>query len=590
MVAKTIKDDLLSHLHKAFQYCGYPVTEGEVFVCKNFQPGQFQYSGALSLANRLNLNPRDIARNVIDAIKNREMFKNIFVSGPGFIVMTLSDEFIKHRLDTMSADPRLGIDSVATPKRVIIDFGGPNVAKPLHVGHLRSTVIGDCTQRLFRFMGDEVQSDIHLGDWGLPMGMLITELEKQQPHLPYFNGSPHNDFPTQSPVTIFDLETMYPAASARCYEHKEDMALAQKATADLQNKHRGYTALWRHFVSVSQKDLKNDFNSLGVYFDLWNGESRYHERIPMMIRRLEKRGLAQKSKGALVLHVARKTDKKPMPPFLLLKSDGSYLYSTTDLACLDERLRDLDADLILYVVDQRQHLHFESLFRAASVAGFKNDIRLEHIGFGTVNGKDGKPFRTRDGKVYKLKKLIADVRQRVRDRMQDADMIKSYTDSEQEAIVEKVAVAALKFADLMNHRMSNYIFDIDKFTRFEGKTGPYCLYSAVRIKSIIQEATDRNILPGPWIGSASKVEDALRFQMLLLPDAVYKAYSQREPHHLCNFASGLAKAYSRFYKKHHILNEPSSMQQSTWLSESWLCAQQLSLVLGLLGIDIPERM
>jgi arginyl-tRNA synthetase len=585
----SLKEFLTTSFANAFEAQGLARKFGEVVASQRPELSQFQCNGALAAANLQKTNPRDLARRIADAVEPRDAFAEVSLAGPGFINISLSDEFLAAQVQQLADDARLGCAPATEPQHILIDFGGPNVAKPMHVGHLRSSIIGDCLQRLCRFMGHRVISDIHLGDWGTPMGMLIHELQRRQPHLPYFDPACAGPYPAEPPVTISDLQEMYPSVVARCQEDQGEMEAALQATVELQQGRAGYLALWRHFVAVSVKELKADFVSLGVTFDLWRGESDYHEHIPAMLEKLQANGHAQLSEGALVIPLAHVNGQKEMPPLILLKSDGGFLYGTTDLATLFERVEDFRADQILYVVDGRQSLHFKQLFQAAGQIGLTQGVKLEHLGFGTVNGLDGKPFKTRAGKVMRLKDLIALVITEAFKRLDETGLAKDYSETERSDVARKVGLAALKFADLMNHHTSDYSFDLEKFTRFEGRTGPYLLYTAVRIKSILRLAQEKSLLSGPIL-PPTPAERALMLALCQLPDAVQNAYENYAPNHLCDFAYSLGREFNRFYDQCHILSEADPARQLSWLALAQLCLAELELLLSLLGIETPERM
>jgi arginyl-tRNA synthetase len=544
---------------------------------------QFQCNGAMAAAKAAKANPRAIAEKVAARLKSDPRFAKVEIAGPGFINLDLTDA----ALDARMAGPEAA--TLPNGKTAIIDFGGYNIAKPLHVGHLRSSIIGDCLQRLFRANGWKVVSDVHLGDWGLQMGQLISEIEVRGIAPIYFDENFKGPYPDISPVTMEDLEELYPAASAACKADPERLESARRATQRLQEGRPGYRALWRHFVNVSEAGLTRETASLGVSFDLWNGESSVHDLIAPMLHDLKARGLAQMDEGALVIPVAEESDKKPMPPLLLVKSDGGVLYGTTDLATVVERMRDHHPDLILYVVDHRQHGHFEQVFRAAKKTGISGSALLEHAGFGTINGPDGKPFKTRAGGVMKLYDLIAMAVVEAKSRLAEQGLGEDYSTQEKETIAKQVALATIKFADLSNHRTTDYIFDLERFSKFEGKTGPYLQYAAVRIKSILRRAGEEEHATGtPRIHSPE--ERALVLQLLSQGDAMLSAEQKRAPNILCDYAFTLAQNFSRFYAAHHILSESDEDLRASRLG---LCAEVLAVMtqtLDLLGIAVPERM
>jgi len=587
---QSLLSTLTSIFEDAFTAQGLDRSFGEVTVSQRPDLGQFQCNGALPAAKQAKQNPRAIAQGIVDGLKNRPMFADLSLAGPGFINITLTDEYLEEWINRIDGDERLGCARKVDPCNVVLDFGGPNVAKSMHVGHLRSSIIGDSLQRLFRFVGDNVTSDIHMGDWGTQMGMLITELRRREPDLPYFDPDFSGPYPEESPVTMEDLEMLYPQASGRCKEDPEAMEEARIATAELQQGRPGYMALWRHFVDVSIAALRRDFGSLGVTFDLWLGESDASPRIPTMIERLKEKGLVDISQGAQVIHLPPREGEKEVPPLILVKSDGGVMYGTTDLATIEQRVNDLEADIIIYVVDARQALHFEQVFRAARITGIApTGVALEHAPFGTMNGRDGRPFKTRAGGVMKLQDLIQMAREQAELRMQEADIAQDYPEEERREIARKVGIAAVKYADLSNHRTSDYIFDLEKFTRFEGRTGAYLLYAAVRIKSILRKAAERGFAPGRILAPGSR-ERELVLTLAGLPEAIAMSYDKRAPNYLCDYIYALAQAFSRFYQNCHILSEENEALRGSWLALAALCLRQFELVLGLLGIEIPERM
>jgi arginyl-tRNA synthetase len=562
---------------------------------------QFQCNGALAAAKAAKhglglpegrtggANPRAIAEKVAARLKRSPLFADVAIAGPGFINLKLTDAALQIRLQSMAADPASGRAKSGEGKRAVIDFGGTNVAKPMHVGHLRASIIGDSLQRLFRANGWSVVSDVHLGDWGLPIGQLISELALRRPELPYFDPKQKGPYPDESPVTMEDLEELYPQASAACKADPARAEAARIATAELQAGRPGYRALWRHFVKVSEVGLKREFDSLGVHFDLWKGEADVDPLIPPMIEKLKAQGLAVEDEGALIVDVGEPGDTKEVPPLILLKKDGAALYGTTDLATIVDRVTEHDPDLILYVVDQRQHGHFEQVFRAAYKAHLNGRAELEHIGFGTVNGPDGKPFKTRAGGVMKLFDLIAMATAEAEKRLVEQGLAANYPAEERAAIAKAVGLAAIKFADLANHRQSNYIFDLERFTRFEGKTGPYLQYAAVRIQSILRRAREEgHASAAPVV--RSEAERQLALKLLALPETLILAEAKRAPNALCDFAFQLAQSFSRFYTEHHILSEPDAALRAARLGLCQLTLTTLQRTLDLLGITVPERM
>ncbi|MBI4396123.1 MAG: arginine--tRNA ligase [Elusimicrobia bacterium] len=580
---------LSSKFAETFQALGLSRELGDVVISQRPDLGQFQCNGALAAAKGLKRNPMEIAREIVDRVRDPQTFKEITIANPGFINVNLSDSFLAEYAESLSRDGRLGCLPVTHPQKVILDFGGPNIAKPMHVGHLRSAIIGDSLQRLLRFLGEQVTGDIHLGDWGTQMGMLIDELKRRRPELPYFDAATAGEYPAEPPVAIAELEELYQAAYARAKSSEEEMASALRATVELQQGRPGYRALWKHFVNVSVEALKKDLGDLGVTFDLWFGESRYQDRIPKMLEELKAQGHAQWSEGALVVHLDQEPGKKKIPPLILVKSDGGYLYGTTDLATIDERIKDFGAQRLLYVVDKRQSLHFAQVFQAAKATGIAENARLEHVAFGTMNGPDGKPFKTRTGGAMKLKDLIEMVTAEAHQKMSEAGVAEGYEAAEREDIAKKVGIAALKFADLMNDRTTDYLFDLEKFTRFEGRTGPYHLYAAIRIKSILRKAEEKGLAPGTLLPPTDD-ERELVLKLCQFPEAVRGACANLAPNVLCEFAYDLAQDFSRFYERCHILREEDARLQASWLALSRLCLREIEQILFLLGIPIPERM
>jgi len=586
---KTLKDALNFVVSEAFRAEGFDPRLGEVMDSQRPDLCQFQVNGALAAAKELKRNPREIGQKLADRLAGSPKFASVKVEGPGFINIILKPALLAQSLDASLADARLGVPERPEACSLVLDFGGPNVAKSMHVGHLRSSIIGDSLQRLARFMGDRVASDIHLGDWGTQMGMLIEAVREREPGLPYFDPAFSGAYPKASPVSMADLEQLYPAASAQCKQDEAAAERARQATMELQQGRRGYRALWQHFVDASVSALKADLAELGVSFDLWLGESHYQEPIPAMLEDLKLRGLATESEGALVMPVDEQGDAKPMPPVLLVKGDGGFLYATTDLATLRDRVRG-KAGAIWYVVDKRQSLHFEQVFRAARKAGYAPPaVALEHLAFGTMNGLDGKPFKTRAGGVMRLRDLMEMCRAEALAKMEGMGLAAEVLAEERADVARKVGLAALKFADLVNHRAADYVFDLEKFTRFEGKTGPYLLYAAVRIKSVLRKAQEQGLQPGPVQGPGER-EEALALLLLKYPEALRAAYAQRAPSHLCEHLFQLSQAFSSFYQQCHILHEQDPALRASWLSLASLTLRQLEQGLGLLGIETPERM
>ena len=587
----SLLSDLSQQFGEAFAAVGIDRSAGTVLPSQRPELAQFQCNGALGAAKKAGRNPRELAAEVIDALDDRSAFSTLDVAGPGFINIVLTDETLARYADDMAGDDRLGLPDPDPRHKVIVDYGGPNMSKSMHVGHLRASIIGESLKRLLRVAGHHVDGDIHMGDWGMPIGQLIIELERRQPDLPYFDADYTGPYPDESPVTLDDLSEMYPIIVQRCKDDPEEAERARQATFDLQNGRPGYLALWRHYHDVSVAEQRKDFEALGVEFDLWRGESTVHDRLaPLVHRLLDEQGIAVESEGAIVVPVARDDDKKEMPPLLLTRSDGSYLYTTTDLATLDQRVEE-GYDLVLYVVDARQSLHFEQVFRTARMSGIAPpSVGLEHIAFGTVNGPDGTPFKTREGGVLRLADLMKIVTDAARKRIDEAEIAQDYPEEERETIARQVGLGALKFGDLSNHRTSNYIFDLDRFTAFEGKTGPYLQYGAVRIKSILRRTAEAGLEPGTIIAPTVDQERGLILRLLRLPEIIGRAADVRAPNVLAEYAYEVATDFNRFYEACHILREEDPARQASWLALVELTLAVLTLLLDTLGIEVPERM
>ncbi len=584
---------LSREVRAAFSAAGFDAAHGEVQVSNRPDLAQFQCNGAMAAAGQRGEKPRAVAERVVAVLRDSPaaaQFAQVEIAGPGFINLSLTDEALAAHVGAAAGEARLGCDPAETPRRIVLDYGGANIAKPMHVGHLRSSIIGESLKRIARFAGHEVVADVHLGDWGLQMGMLIAELARAQPNLPYFDAGSSGPYPAESPVTIEDLQRLYPEASRRAKSDPEAMEAARAATMELQAGRPGYRALWRHFVDVSIAELEADFAALGVAFDLWLGESNASDAIPALVARLERAGVAVESEGATVIEVAEPGDTKRVPPLILKKSDGASLYGTTDLATLEQRVA-TGADLILYVVDNRQADHFLQVFRAARRAGIAPPgVEMEHVGFGTMNGKDGKPYKTREGGVMRLKDLIETVTGKARERMAEARVAVDFGAEEKDRIARAVGIAALKYADLMNHRAKDYVFDLERFSAFEGRTGPYLLYACVRAKSILRNAAERALEPGALQPPEAEAERALLLTLAAFPDAIEAAFAGRAPNYLAEYAYQLATALSRFYTEHHILREPDKARQASRLTLVRLTAAVLERTLELLGLAVPERM
>lgn len=563
----------------AFAAEGLPAELGLVRVSDRPDLCQFQCNGAMAAAKAAKKNPREIAQALVQALQDHPALARIEIAGPGFINLDVADAFLEAHLKGSADSGTLGVEPVGAGRTIMLDYGGPNIAKPMHVGHLRSSIIGDSLRRICAFAGYRAIGDVHMGDWGTPMGQILSELEARG-----ILGEP---------VTMELLEAIYPAASRACKEDEARAERARAATVRLQDGDPVYRAAWRQFIDVSIAGMKENFDALGVYFDLWKGESDVHERIAPMVETLKAAGLAVESEGAVVVPVACDDDKKEMPPLILYKRDGAVMYGTTDLATVADRMEEFSPAAILYVVDQRQSLHFEQVFRAARVTGIapEGQVELTHAGFGTMNGPDGKPFKTRAGGVMKLQDLIAMAVEKAQARLEEADLAADMDKAERDDVAHKVAIAALKFADLHNNRVADYVFDIDRMTRFEGKTGPYLLYQAVRINSLLNKAKDAGLDMPEAPAFSLKAEDrALALALAEFPDHFRLALEHYTPHVLCDYAYKLAQDFSSFYGACHILSEEDEQLRASRLSLCALTYRQLVLILDLLGIQVPARM
>ncbi|WP_321488881.1 arginine--tRNA ligase [uncultured Hyphomonas sp.] len=588
----SLTQDLSAAASAAFEAMGLEARWGDVRRSDKPELADFQCNGAMGAAKKAGKIPRDVAAEVAAALKEHEMVLSAEVAGPGFINIRVSDAALGARAEAVRAEKMAGAEGAPDPQVTVIDFGGPNVAKPMHVGHLRSAVIGDTLRRLLTFLGDAVTGDVHLGDWGLQMGHLVTELQDEQPGLIYFDADFTGPYPEEPPVTIDDLARMYPAASTKAKEDPARLERSQKAVAELQAGRPGYRALLKHFIDVSVAALKIDYEFLNVHFDLWKGESDVDGLIPELVERFKKAGLAEEDAGATIVRIARDSDKKEMPPVMLVNSRGGTGYHTTDLATIMDRMENLEPvpQRMLYVVDQRQALHFEQVFRAAEMVGLIDEGRLEHIGFGTVNGPDGKPFKTREGGVLRLADLNAMAFEEAQKKIEEAGKLpEDMGPEERHQVAANVALAALRFSDLMNTRTTNYVFDLDKFTSFEGKTGPYLLYAAVRVKSLLRRATEEGNEPGEIV-IGHDAERALVLQLDNFAAACLQAREKRMPHVLCEHLYNLAQAFSSFYSALPIAAENDEATRASRLGLASAVLKQLETGLDLLGIRVPERM
>jgi arginyl-tRNA synthetase len=586
--------DLISNrVAQAFEAAGYDPALGTVTVSNRPDLCQYQCNGAMAAAKQYHKAPFMIAQAVVDALAGEEMFAKVEMVKPGFINLDLSGAFLADCMNRMNGDERCGVEKAEHPLSIVVDYGGPNVAKPLHVGHLRSAVIGESVKRTARFMGHNVIGDVHLGDWGLQIGQIITELRERQPELPYFDEAITDGYPEEAPFTIGDLEEIYPCASKKSKEDEVFKLAAQTATAELQAGRPGYRALWRHIINVSVADLKQNYEKLDVNFDLWMGESDAQPYIPAMVEQMKADGHAYLSDGALVVDVAEEGDKVEVPPCMVLKSDGAAQYETTDLATLVQRRKDFNPDRVIYLADKRQELHFTRVFRCAYKTGIidKDKCSLEYIGFGTMNGKDGKPFKTRAGGVLRLEYLLKEVTDAVYEKSR-SNSSGNISEEELRAIAEKVALAAIKYGDLSNQPSKDYIFDVDRFTGFEGNTGPYIMYSMVRIKSILNKfrAAHPEAELGTILAPDRKSETDLMLALSKFNETVYQTYEQKAPNKLCHFIYELTGVFNQFYNECNIMKEADAARQASYVTLIQLVLHVLEIAIDLLGFSAPDRM
>ena len=590
MIMKNIMSLLQEELSAAFEKAGYEKKYVKVTLSNRPDLCQYQCNGALAAAKQYHKAPIQIANEVVDSLSQSDTFQEIVAQMPGFINMTVSDAFLADFMNKMNEDELFGCDKAEQPETIVIDYGGANVAKPLHVGHLRSAVIGESIKRTARYLGHKVIGDVHLGDWGLQIGLIITELKHRQPELVYFDESYEGEYPAEPPFTMADLEEIYPYASGYSKEHEDYKEEAQTATAELQAGRKGYLALWQHIINVSVADLRKIYTRLNVDFDLWKKESDAQPYIPQMVQDMKDGGYAHIDQGALVVDVQEETDTKEIPPCMILKSNGATLYNTTDLATIVERRKLFDPSRIIYVVDKRQSLYFEQVFRCArktKIIG--EDVDLIFVGFGTMNGKDGKPFKTRDGGVLRLEQLLGDVEEQVRNKMADRDMPEDVLKD----AAAKIGLAAIKYGDLSNQASKDYVFDVERFTSFEGNTGPYILYTIVRTKSLmaklqandIRVAEDAKILP-----AQNKTVTDVMLALSKWSDTVSAAYQEQAPHKICQFVYELCDAYNKFYHENKILANENVAERDSWIALSRLVGKVLEQAIDLLGLEAPDRM
>ena len=579
-----ILDIITEKMQQAFAAAGYDPAFGRVTVSNRPDLCEYQCNGALAAAKQYKCAPIQIAAAVAEQLdkSDYDLCETVM---PGFINLKLSGAFLAGYLEQMRTAEDFGVQKIGDGKTIVVDYGGANVAKPLHIGHLRPAIIGEALKRLYKFLGYNAIGDVHLGDWGLQMGLIIAELQEREPNLPYFDEGFTGEYPKDAPFTVTDLEEIYPTASAKKadpeFSHK-----AHQATLELQQGRRGYRALWRHIMNVSVADLKKNYDNLDVHFEKWLGESDADPFIPPMVADLKQRGIAVQSEGAWVIPVAEEGDKKEVPPCILVKSDGSAIYATTDLATLVQRTRDWNPDKVLYVTDKRQNLHFEQVFRAARKAGIvRPETELEHVGFGTMNGKDGKPFKTRDGGVLRLEQLIADMTDFVRAKVVENKIV---AEDEVEATTAKIAMAALKYGDLSNQPTKDYNFDMERFAAFEGNTGPYILYTIVRIKSILSRYGAWEALPIQE--PANPFAKELMIAVTKLGPTLESALRTSCPNLICAYIYELAGCVNKFYHETRILSEEDEALKAGYISLIGLAKNIMEQCISILGFSAPEKM
>ena len=588
---KTILDLIVEELKPAFTGCGYDEKYIRVTVSNRPDLCEYQCNGAMAAAKAYKKKPIDIANEVVEKTAGSKMFSEINAVMPGFINIRLNPCYLASYVQQVAEDEKLGLNAAEKPETIIIDYGGANVAKPLHVGHLRSAVIGESIKRISRYMGHHVISDVHLGDWGLQMGLIIEELHDRQPDMVYFDPDYTGEYPSEPPFTISELEDIYPAASAKSKVDAAFRERAQQATFKLQSGYAPFYAIWKHIMNVSLKDLKKNYGNLNVSFDLWKGESDAQPYIPGLIEDLQKKGLAYESDGALVVDIAQEGDAKEYPPCIVRKSDGAALYATSDLATIIEREQDFHPDRYIYVVDKRQELHFIQVFRVAKKAGIvKEDTPMIFLGFGTMNGKDGGPFKTREGGVMRLEHLIKNIDEKVYEKIQEKQKVPA---DEMTRTAEIVGLAALKYADLSNQATKDYIFDVDRFISFEGNTGPHIQYMIVRIKSILEKykelrGADAKVVP--IRPAESETEKALQMALCRFGEVTESAFYETAPHKLCQYMAAVADAFNAFYLENKILSEEDAAKQAAFISLITLTKRVLDTCMDLLGMESPEHM
>ncbi len=587
---KKILDLISEEMQQAFAAAGYDAELGRVTVSNRPDLCEYQCNGAMAGAGKYHKAPIMIANDVAEKLSDSKVFAEVQAVAPGFLNLKIKNSFFTDYLKEMEKADKFGLDKPEKPMKIVVDYGGANIAKPLHVGHIRSAVIGESVKRILRYCGHAVIGDVHLGDWGLQMGLVITELKERKPDLVYFDDSFTGEYPTEAPFTISELEELYPTASKKSKEDPEYKAKAMDVTFKMQSGVRGYRAIWKHILNVSVADLKKNYGSLNVDFDLWKGESDVHDIIPGMVEYMKKEGYAHESEGALVVDVKEDTDTKEIPPCMILKSDGASLYNTTDLATIMDRMENIHPDEIIYLTDKRQELYFVQVFRCARKTKLvKPETILKWIGFGTMNGKDGKPFKTRDGGVMRLEVLIRETTEEMYRKITENHEL-----SEEEAknTAKLIALAALKYGDLSNQASKDYVFDLDRFTSFEGDTGPYILYTIVRIKSILNKYREQGGNPdaAELMDAVSASEKDLMMQLAGFKSTMESAGAELAPHKICAYIYDLANAFNRFYHETRILAEEDEKRKEGLIALLVLTKEIMETCIDVLGFSAPDRM
>ena len=594
---KKILDLITDEVTKAFTECGYDAKYAKVTLSNRPDLCEYQCNGAMAAAKEYKKAPFMIADEVVEKLAANPMFAMAESVKPGFLNLKIDEAYLADYVAKMQEDEgRFGCEKTEAPKTIMIDYGGPNVAKPLHVGHLRSAIIGESVKRIGKFMGHNVIGDVHLGDWGLQMGLIITELKQRRPELVYFDDTYTGEYPEEAPFTISELEEIYPTASKKSKEDEAYKEAAMQATFELQHGKRGYQALLKHILNVSVTDLKRNYANLNVSFELWKGEADAQPYIPDMVQKMKDDGFAYISDGALVVDVKEETDTKEIPPCMILKSDGASLYNTTDLATMVWRMKDYNPDELIYVVDKRQELYFTQVFRCARKTGIvKPETELKFLGFGTMNGKDGRPFKTRDGGVMRLEHLISGINEEMLAKIQENQKTKEnlgISTEEAENTAKMVALAAIKYGDLSNQASKDYIFDIDRFISFEGNTGPYILYTIVRIKSFLNKyhGLGKDDSSAVIEAAHSKSEKDLMLELSKFNAVMESAFEETAPHKICSYIYDLANAFNSFYHGTKIMSEENETVQKSYIRLLELTKSVLETCIDVLGFSAPERM